>query len=89
MTYFLVGFTDGQQLKLIPVTAGGHQVYGLLISAGMGYRNDATTGVAKNGQHATHIKIAKVSKPVKHANLGKTHKPVTHVVAKSSKVIAN
>jgi hypothetical protein len=45
--------------------------------------------IAKNGQHATHIKTAKVSKPVKHANVSKTHKQVTHVVAKSSKVIAN
>jgi hypothetical protein len=25
VTYFLVDFTDGQQLKLIPVTAGGHR----------------------------------------------------------------
>jgi hypothetical protein len=34
----------------LPVTAGGHQVYGISISAGMGYRNDATSGVAVNGQ---------------------------------------
>ena len=40
----------GSPANALPVTAGGHQVYGLLISAGMGYRNDATTGVAKNGQ---------------------------------------
>ena len=45
--------------------------------------------VAKNGQHVTHIKTVKVSKPVKHASVGKTHKQVTHVVVKSSKVIAN
>ena len=45
--------------------------------------------VAKNGQHATHIKTAKVSKPVKHASVGKTHKQGTRVVVKSSKVIAN
>ena len=45
--------------------------------------------IAKNGQHATHIKTAKVSKPVKHASIGKAHKPSTLVVAKSSKVIAN
>jgi hypothetical protein len=40
----------GSPANALPVTAGGHQVYGLLISAGMGYRDDATTGVAKNGQ---------------------------------------
>jgi hypothetical protein len=40
----------GSPANALPVTAGGHQVYGLLISAGMGYRNDATSGVARNGQ---------------------------------------
>jgi Alpha-L-arabinofuranosidase B, catalytic len=34
----------------LPVTAGGHQVYGIYISAGMGYRNDKTSGIAVNGQ---------------------------------------
>ncbi|GHD83708.1 alpha-L-arabinofuranosidase B [Streptomyces naganishii] len=34
----------------LPVTVGGHQVYGLEISAGMGYRDDSTSGVAVNGQ---------------------------------------
>jgi len=34
----------------LPVTAGGHQVYGVSISAGMGYRNNSTSGVAVNGQ---------------------------------------
>jgi hypothetical protein len=33
----------------LPVTVGGHQVYGVEISAGTGYRNNATIGVAKNG----------------------------------------
>jgi hypothetical protein len=40
----------GSPANALPVTAGGHQVYGLLISAGMGYRNDATSGVAVNGK---------------------------------------
>ncbi|MGW3151474.1 alpha-L-arabinofuranosidase B [Streptomyces sp. NPDC001177] len=34
----------------LPVTVGGHQVYGLEISAGMGYRDNSTSGVAVNGQ---------------------------------------
>lgn len=34
----------------LPVMAGGHAVYGLSISAGNGYRNDSTSGVAVNGQ---------------------------------------
>jgi len=34
----------------LPVTAGGHTVYGVDISPGTGYRNDATVGVAVNGQ---------------------------------------
>jgi non-reducing end alpha-L-arabinofuranosidase len=47
----------------LPIIAGGHQVYGVSISPGMGYRNNATTGVATNGQpegmymvtSATHV----------------------------------
>jgi non-reducing end alpha-L-arabinofuranosidase len=34
----------------LPVTAGGHQVYGVSISPGMGYRNNRTSGVAVNGE---------------------------------------
>lgn len=33
----------------LPVQAGGHQVYGLSISAGQGYRNNSTKGVATAG----------------------------------------
>lgn len=40
----------GSPAGALPVTAGGNQVYGVLISPGMGYRNDATSGVAVNGQ---------------------------------------
>jgi hypothetical protein len=40
----------GAPADALPVTAGGHQVYGVAISAGMGYRNDATSGIPVNGQ---------------------------------------
>ena len=33
-----------------PVTAGGHKAYGVYISAGTGYRNNATNGVATGDQ---------------------------------------
>ncbi len=34
----------------LPVTVGGHKVYGVAISPGMGYRNDTPVGTAVNGQ---------------------------------------
>ena len=34
----------------LPATAGGHKVYGIAISPGMGYRNDIPKGTAVNGQ---------------------------------------
>lgn len=34
----------------LPVTAGGHKVYGVYFQSGMGYRNDTTLGIAVNGQ---------------------------------------
>src|ERR1700690_1189325 len=34
----------------LPVTAGGHQIYGVSISPGMGYHNIRTSGVAVNGK---------------------------------------
>jgi len=34
----------------LPVIAGGHKVYGIYIFSGTGYRNDTTTGIAKNGE---------------------------------------
>lgn len=40
----------GAPADALSVIVGGQQVYGLEISAGMGYRNNATTGVAVNGQ---------------------------------------
>jgi hypothetical protein len=44
------GFDLPAAADALPITAGGHQVYGVSISPGMGYRNNATTGVATNGQ---------------------------------------
>jgi hypothetical protein len=40
----------GAPADALPVAAGGHTVYGLEISAGMGYRNNRTSGVAVHGQ---------------------------------------
>jgi non-reducing end alpha-L-arabinofuranosidase len=34
----------------LPLTAGGHKVYGIAISPGMGYRNDSPKGTAVHGQ---------------------------------------
>jgi len=39
----------GAAADALPVTAGGHQVYGVSISPGMGYRNNRTSGVAVKG----------------------------------------
>ena len=40
----------GAAADALPVTAGGHQVYGVSISPGMGYRNNRTSGVAVKGE---------------------------------------
>jgi hypothetical protein len=40
----------GAAADALPVTAGGHPVYGVSISPGMGYRNNRTSGVAIKGQ---------------------------------------
>lgn len=34
----------------LPTTVGGHKVYGIAVSPGMGYRNDSPKGTAVNGQ---------------------------------------
>jgi hypothetical protein len=39
----------GANAAALPITAGGHKVYGLYVSAGVGYRDNSTSGVAKNG----------------------------------------
>ena len=40
----------GANAAALPVMAGGHKVYGVYISPGMGYRDDHTTGVATGSQ---------------------------------------
>ncbi|AEV85620.1 alpha-N-arabinofuranosidase [Actinoplanes sp. SE50] len=41
---------QGANAAALPITAGGHQVYGIYLSAGNGYRNNATSGVATGSQ---------------------------------------
>jgi len=36
----------GANANALPVTVGGHQVYGLYVASGVGYRDDSTKGVA-------------------------------------------
>jgi hypothetical protein len=43
------GQDHGANATALPLTVGGHKVYGLYVSAGVGYRNDSTSGVARNG----------------------------------------
>jgi hypothetical protein len=40
----------GANAAALPVMAGGHKVYGVYISPGMGYRDDRTSGVATGSQ---------------------------------------
>src|ERR1700732_5283619 len=40
----------GAAADALPVTAGGHQVYGVSISPGMGYRNNRTSGGGEVGR---------------------------------------
>jgi hypothetical protein len=44
------GQDTGVPADALPVTAGGHQVYGASFAGQMGYRDNATSGVAVNGQ---------------------------------------
>jgi hypothetical protein len=44
------GADIGANAAALPVLAGGHKVYGVYISPGMGYRNDHTSGVATGSQ---------------------------------------
>jgi hypothetical protein len=44
------GQDTGVPADALPVTAGGHAVYGASFSGVMGYRDNSTTGVARNGQ---------------------------------------
>jgi non-reducing end alpha-L-arabinofuranosidase len=43
------GQDAGANATALPTTAGGHKVYGLYVSDGVGYRDDSTSGVATNG----------------------------------------
>src|ERR1700722_956613 len=40
----------GAAADALPITAGGHQIYGVSISPGMGYHNIRTSGIAVNGK---------------------------------------
>ncbi len=40
----------GANAAALPVTAGGHQVYGVFVSPGVGYRDNATKGIATGAQ---------------------------------------
>ncbi len=40
----------GTNAAALPIIAGGHKVYGLYVSAGVGYRNNVTSGIAKDGE---------------------------------------
>jgi predicted alpha-1,6-mannanase (GH76 family) len=48
------GSTGGQDVganaSVLPVTAGGHKVYGIYIAGNTGYRDNTATGLAVNGQ---------------------------------------
>jgi non-reducing end alpha-L-arabinofuranosidase len=52
------GQDAGALATALPVTAGGNKVYGLYVSAGVGYRDDATSGVATNGEPEGMYKVA-------------------------------
>jgi hypothetical protein len=43
------GQDHGANAAALPLTVGGHKVYGLYVSASIGYRDNSTSGVAKNG----------------------------------------
>jgi hypothetical protein len=44
------GADVGAVANALPVVAGGHNVYGVYVTPGVGYRDLAATGTAKNGQ---------------------------------------
>jgi non-reducing end alpha-L-arabinofuranosidase len=48
----------GANAAALPVMAGGHQVYGLYVTAGVGYRDNATTGVATGGSPQGEYMVA-------------------------------
>jgi hypothetical protein len=44
------GYDVPAQANALPVSVGGHKVYGIAIAPGMGYRNDSPKDTATNGQ---------------------------------------
>ncbi|WP_370150898.1 arabinofuranosidase catalytic domain-containing protein [Streptacidiphilus sp. EB129] len=48
----------GAVANALPVTVGGHKVYGVYVSAGVGYRDDATTGIATGSQAQGEYMVA-------------------------------
>ena len=48
----------GANAAALPVTVGGHSVYGVFVSAGVGYRDNSTTGVATGGQPQGEYMVA-------------------------------
>jgi non-reducing end alpha-L-arabinofuranosidase len=48
----------GANAAALPTIAGGHQVYGLDVTPGVGYRDDATTGVATGGDAQGEYMVA-------------------------------
>jgi hypothetical protein len=48
----------GANASALPVTAGGHQVYGLDVTAGVGYRDNSTRGVATGGSPQGEYMVA-------------------------------
>lgn len=44
------GYDVPAAANALPATVSGHKVYGIAISAGMGYRNDSSKATAANGQ---------------------------------------
>jgi hypothetical protein len=48
----------GANASALPVMAGGHQVYGLYVAPGVGYRDDATKGVATGDEAQGEYMVA-------------------------------
>jgi len=56
----------GADATALPIVAGGHQVYGLDVTAGVGYRDDSTTGIATGSEAQGEYMVAAGS----HVNSG-------------------
>ena len=60
------GADVGANATALPVMAGGHQVYGLDVTAGVGYRDDSTKGIATGSEAQGEYMVASGS----HVNNG-------------------